>query len=342
MMKTLTLRKPDDWHVHFRDGSLLGEIASSSARHFARALVMPNLQPPLTSLASLMAYRQRIACALPLHTSFTPYMTFYINETVSIHDLQAAAASPFVLGAKLYPRGATTHSEHGVQSVRALYPLFEQMAALDLVLQVHGEATHGDIFDREALFIEEVLTPLVHNFPRLRIVLEHISTRAAVAFVERASPRVAATITPQHLAYHRNQLLAGGIRPHYYCLPILKREEDQKALQRAAVGGSGKFFAGTDSAPHLQHAKEAACGCAGIFSAPYAMALYAEVFENLGELEQLEAFTSQYGADFYQLPLNKQELTLVKQSQIVPEALAFSFGTIIPIAAGSPLAWTIL
>lgn len=302
---------------------------------------MPNLKLPLTSVEGVLDYRSQILACLTKEDDFSPYMSIYINECLSIEELQLAKASSFILGAKLYPAGATTHSEQGVRSIRGLYSHFEAMQELDLVLQIHGEVTHGDIFEREALFLEEELLPLTKNFPALRIVLEHISTEAAVQFVEQASDAVAATITPHHLFYNRNHLLAGGVRPHYYCLPILKHERCQRALQKAVASGNKKFFAGTDSAPHLQHYKESACGCAGLFSAPYALAIYAEVFDKLGKLPLLEAFMSQNGANFYQLPINQQSIELMNRPQTVPLGLDYDFGRIVPIGAGTVLEWSV-
>jgi dihydroorotase len=333
------ITRPDDWHLHCRDNEMLCSIVSASAKHFARALVMPNLVPPLTTVAALLDYRSRILNQLD--TTFTPYMTLYINESVSVDELYLAKQNPFILGAKLYPAGATTNSEQGVKSIQNLYPLFEAMQSLDLVLQIHGEVTHGDIFEREAMFIENVLIPLTKNFPRLRIVLEHISTQAAVDFILDASEYLAATITPHHLFYNRNQLLAGGIKPHYYCLPILKHERDQRALQFAAVSGNSHFFAGTDSAPHLRSQKESQCGCAGIFSAPYALSIYAEVFHQFGKLDRLDAFMGQYGAAFYGLQRNQSMIELLNQPQVIPEVLNFDFGQIIPIGAGTTLQWRV-
>lgn len=302
---------------------------------------MPNLQPALTTVAALNAYRASIIEALERPDDFVPYMTLYINESVTSDELVLAKQSPFILGAKLYPAGATTHAEEGVQSVRSLYPLFEVMQDLDLVLQIHGEVTHGDIFEREGLFIQETLRPLTQDFPKLRVVLEHISTREAVDFVSKASEYVAATITPHHLFYNRNQLLATGIKPHYYCLPILKHERDQVALQQAAVSGNSHFFAGTDTAPHLRFQKESACGCAGIFSAPYALAMYTEVFEHSGDLDRLNVFMSHHGANFYQLPINQGDIELVKKSQRIPDVLNFDFGQIVPVGAGTVLQWSV-
>ncbi|WP_028372825.1 dihydroorotase [Legionella lansingensis] len=340
-MKSITITRPDDWHVHLRDEPFLKDTAPATAKHFARALVMPNLKPALTTIEAIVDYRRRILAHLPDATQFSPFMTFYLNDTVSTADLQKIKLYPYILGAKLYPAGATTNSEEGVVSLRALYPFFEIMQTDNLVLQIHGEVTHGDIFYRETEFIRNELTRLIHDFPKLRIVLEHISTEAAVDFINEAPDTVAATITPHHLIYNRNQLLAGGIKPHYYCLPILKRESDQKALQQAATSGNPKFFAGTDSAPHAINTKESACGCAGIFSAPYAVACYAQVFEQLNQLSKLEAFLSHFGAQFYQLPMNKNELTLEKKPQCIPAILPFGNEQVVPIGAGETLQWSI-
>ncbi len=340
-MRTLRITRPDDWHVHFRDEAALQHTVIGSATHFARALVMPNLRPALTTIASLTAYRQRIIKALGHHPLFAPYMTLYLNQNMAPAELEQLKNHPHILGAKFYPAGATTHSQEGAASIKALYPLLDLMQAHDLVLQLHGEVTHGDIFDREALFIEEYLAPLMRDFPKLRVILEHISTQAAVDFVLQAPDTLAATITPHHLFYNRNQLLAGGIKPHYYCLPILKRERDQLAVQQAAVSGNPKFFAGTDSAPHEKENKENACGCAGIYSAPYAVALYAEVFDNLGQLSKLNDFIGRFGADFYHLPITPHDIELINRPQNVPSTLPMGEREVVPIAAGSPLQWSI-
>lgn len=340
-MRNFFITRPDDWHTHFRDGDFLSPMIHATTQHFARALAMPNLQPPLTTVSSLLDYRERIMATLNHSFDFTPYVTLYLNESLTTQELQLAKQSPYILGAKLYPAGATTNSELGVQSIRNLYPLFDAMQTLDLVLQIHGEVTTGDIFEREALFIEEALLPLMQNFPKLRIVLEHISSQVAVECVEQSPETLAATITPQHLFYNRNQLLSQGIRPHYYCLPILKHERDQRALQKAAVSGNPKFFAGTDSAPHLRRHKENTCGCAGIFSAPYALPIYAEVFDGLEKLSRLDAFTSHFGAQFYHLPINQGRLELIQQPHTIPEVLHYDFGEIIPIGAGTQLQWSV-
>ncbi|WP_131782079.1 dihydroorotase [Legionella gresilensis] len=341
-MLQLTINRPDDWHLHLRDGLALKDTVLATAKYFERALVMPNLKPALTSLNSLLAYRERILLNTPNKYRFTPLMTFYLNEEVRPEDLIESKNYPFITGAKLYPAGATTNSEAGARSLKSLYPLLDLMQQLDLVLQIHGEIVHGDIFEREANFITEQLQPIIANFPKLRVVLEHISTREAVDFINTAPNNVAATITPHHLLYNRNQLLAGGIKPHYYCLPILKHEKDQKALQQAAVSGNPKFFAGTDSAPHSQQSKETACGCAGIYSAPYAVALYTQIFEKLDKLDKLNTFMSHFGANFYAYPINNQKLILVKQTQKVPDALPLGDQQVIPIAAGSTIPWSIL
>ena len=340
-MRTVSISRPDDWHVHFRDNEALQHTVPATARHFARALVMPNLKPALTTVAAVKAYRERILSATTKDQHFTPYMTLYLNETITPADLEAVAAEPYILGAKLYPAGATTHSEQGVQSIRALYPLLDIMQTNNLVLQIHGEVTYGDIFLRESLFIKTHLDSIVRDFPKLRIVLEHISTRAAVDFVTQAPATVAATITPHHLLYNRNQLLVGGIKPHYYCLPVLKQKRDQLAIQQAAISGNRKFFAGTDSAPHAKEQKESACGCAGVYSAPFALAMYAQVFDHLEALAKLNVFMSQSGADFYQLPLLNERIELVNEPSVIPQTLAFGHDHVVPIAAGSTLQWSI-
>ena len=340
-VRTIAITRPDDWHVHFRDNEALQHTVPATAAHFSRALIMPNLSPALTSVSALNAYRERIMHALGKATHFTPYMTLYLNKTVTPDELHAAAASRFILGAKLYPAGVTTHSEEGPSSIRALYPLFEIMQANELVLQIHGEVNSGDIFEREALFIETHLAPLLRDFPKLRIVLEHISTRTAVDFVMQAPNTLAATITPHHLLYNRNQLLAGGIKPHYYCLPILKHAHDQKALQEAAVSGNPKFFAGTDSAPHSIEKKENACGCAGIYSAPFALAMYAQLFDNLEKISQLNHFMSRFGAEFYRLPVLTERIELINTSQIIPQTMPLGHHYVIPLAAGTTLPWSI-
>ncbi|HID1455046.1 TPA: dihydroorotase [Legionella pneumophila] len=340
-MQTLIINRPDDWHLHLRDGEFLTHTVQASAQHFARALVMPNLKPALTNLPAIESYRNRIISAIPKQNSFIPYMTFYLNESVKPEELQQSASLSYIVGAKLYPAGATTNSEEGAKSLKALYPLFETLQTSNLVLQIHGEVTHSDIFEREALFIDEYLKPIAKHFPKLRIVLEHISTKAAVDYVSEGPANLTATITPHHLLYNRNKLLAGGIRPHYYCLPILKHEKDQKALQVAATSGNPKFFAGTDSAPHAINAKENACGCAGIYSAPYAVALYTQIFDELNQLKKLNDFLSRFGAEFYQLPINQQQLELIKSPQTIPNSMSFGSTHVVPIAAGDTINWSI-
>lgn len=340
-MPTLTITQPDDWHVHLRDNDALATTVKACALHFHRALVMPNLKPALTTVQALLAYRARILAALPAGHSFNPLMTLYLNETVTAKELALAQQHPFIVGAKLYPAGATTNSDEGVTSLRALYPLLDLMQSHDLVLQIHGETTDGDIFDREQNFLRDGLAPIMANFPKLRIVLEHISTQAAAEFVANAPKNLAATITPHHLLYQRNHLLAGGIRPHLYCLPILKRANDQRALQQAAISGNPRFFAGTDSAPHAQDRKESACACAGIYSSPYAVACYAQVFDELHHLDKLDAFLGRFGAEFYGYPINKTQLVLHKTPQKVPESLPFGTHQLIPMEAGHTLPWSV-
>ena len=341
MVRTLSISQPDDWHVHFRDEETLLDTVPASARHFGRVLVMPNLTPPMTTIHALLNYRERLLSAAKDYPNFIPYMTLYLNEEVSLECLREASHMPFVLGAKLYPQGVTTHSEQGVKSIRALYPALELMQEQNLTLQIHGETLTGDIFDREAHFITQELKPLIRNFPRLKIVLEHISTQEAVEFIQTAPPHIAATITPHHLLYNRNQLLSGGLKPHYYCLPILKHAHHQRALNQAATSGNPKFFAGTDSAPHAKKYKENACGCAGIYSAPYALALYTQVFDQQNCLNKLEGFMSIFGADFYQLSRAKTQIELINKRQRVPKTLALGKSRVVPIAANHWLEWSV-
>ena len=323
-MNAVILRRPDDWHLHLRDGAALQAVAPYTAARFARAIVMPNLAPPITTTAQALAYRQRIVEALPKTMKFEPLMTLYLTERTEPRELELAHASGAIWGCKLYPAGATTHSEAGVRDIKRIDAVLARMSELNLVLQVHGEVTEAavDIFDREARFIETVLAGLVERFRTLRVVLEHVSTRAGVQFVEEARAGVAATITPQHLLLNRNALFAGGLRPHHYCLPILKTEADRVALVAAATSGNPKFFLGTDSAPHGRLQKESACGCAGIFSAHAALELYAEVFEAAGALPRLQGFASEFGADFYGLPRNDEKITLLRDPWPVPHSLA--------------------
>lgn len=342
-MNTVVLRRPDDWHLHLRDGEALQAVLPFTAARFARAIIMPNLEQPITTTALALAYRQRILDALPKSAKFEPLMTLYLTEHTAPAEIERAQASGAIWGCKLYPAGATTHSEAGVKDVKRIEAVLARMCELDLVLQVHGEVTDNavDIFDREARFIETVLASLVERFPTLRIVFEHVTTREGVRFVQEARAGIAATITPQHLLLNRNALLAGGIRPHHYCLPVLKTEEDRVALVAAATSGNPKFFLGTDSAPHPRAAKEAACGCAGIFSSHAAIELYAEVFEAAGALPRLEGFASEFGADFYGLPRNNEKITLVRDPWPVPHSLAFGHDELIPFRAGGQIQWRI-
>lgn len=338
MAKTITITAADDWHVHLRDAAMLNFTVPGVEPFFSRALIMPNLQPPLTTLPALLEYRNRIIAASSRH--FTPFMTFYLNEQLEPQTLEMAKQHAFIMGAKLYPAGVTTNAQAGARSIRSLYPLLDLMQQLDLVLQVHGEVNHSDIFAREALFINEALIAIVRNFPRLRIVLEHISTRAAVEFVENASDSVAATITIHHLLYNRNHLLAAGLKPHFYCLPILKHANEQASLQTAALSGNPKFFAGSDSAPHLRQDKESACGCAGIYSAPFALPLYCQFFDQHNGAHHFEPFMSHFGADFYQMPRNTQQITLINKPQTIPLTMDAGIGVVVPIAAGETLLWS--
>ena len=345
-LQTLTLRRPDDWHLHVRDGAQLAAVVPFTARQFGRALVMPNLQPPMTTTDALAAYRARILAAVPAGLAFEPRMTLYLTDSTSPDEIRKAQASGFVVGAKLYPAGATTHSDAGVTSIDKVWPALEAMAEHGLVLQVHGEVTASDVdvFDREQVFIDRVLSRVVERVPRLKVVFEHITTRIAAEFVQSARAGVAATITPQHLLLNRNALFAGGIRPHHYCLPVLKRERDRATLLAAATSNDPRFFLGTDSAPHARHTKENACGCAGIFSAHAAIELYAEAFESAGRLDRLEAFASERGADFYGVPRNTGTLTLRKESWNVPDSYAFGPANerLVPFRAGATLAWRML
>ena len=343
-MTELTLTMPDDWHVHLRDGAMLAETVPASSRCFARAIVMPNLVPPVTDAAMADAYRQRIEAARPKGSSFTPLMTLYLTDSTKPEMIRAAKAAG-VVAVKLYPAGATTHSDQAVNNLLALSAVLEALCEVGMPLLVHGEVTDAevDIFDRERVFIERHLQPMLARFPKLRVVLEHITTAEAVDFVIQGGANLAATITPQHLLMNRNHLLVGGIRPHNFCLPVLKRRQHQEALQRAVASGSAKFFLGTDSAPHLQERKETACGCAGCYSAPAAIELYAEIFEQLGILDKLEAFASFHGADFYGLPRNSGKIVLRKESWNVPERLSLVGGrTLVPYWAGQPLNWRLV
>jgi dihydroorotase len=337
----LVIRQPDDWHLHLRDEAALRAVLPFTAARFARAIVMPNLKPPVTTTAQALAYRRRILAALPDGARFEPLMTLYLTEQTPVAEVDRASASGCVHGFKLYPAGATTHSEAGVSDVRRIEPVLARMAELGMVLEVHGEVTDPavDVFDREARFIERVLAPLAERFAELRIVFEHITTRAAVDFVLTARPGVAATVTPQHLLLNRNALFAGGLRPHHYCAPVLKSEAEREALLAAVTRGNERFFLGTDSAPHPRHAKEAPCGCAGVFSAHAAIELYAEAFEAAGALERLEGFASLHGADFYRLPRNSTQLTLVREPWEVPARYPFGADELVPLRAGERISW---
>jgi len=340
-MTTLTLRRPDDWHLHLRDGEEMRAVVGFTAHRFGRAVIMPNLKPPVTTVPLARAYRDRVIAALPTDCRFEPLLTLFLTEQMKPAEIDAARASGLIAGVKLYPAGATTHSEAGVLTIERVFGVLERMAETGLPLLVHGEVVDPDVdvFDREERFIERVLTPLVERMPRLKIVLEHITTRAGAQFVRQARPGVAATITPQHLLLNRNALLAGGIRPHHYCLPVLKREQDRMALLEAAISGSPKFFLGTDSAPHERSAKESSHGCAGIFTAHAALELYAEAFESAGRLDRLQGFASEFGADFYGLPRNPDSITLIKENWLSPSSIAFGAGTLVPFRAGENVAW---
>jgi len=340
-MNRLTMTRPDDWHLHLRDGDVLASVLPDTVRRFRRAIIMPNLKPPVTTVEAAAEYRDRILAALPDGADFEPLMTLYLTEATTPGMIAGAKDSGFVHGVKLYPAGATTHSDSGVTDIRRCYPVFEAMQRVDLPLLVHGEVIDPDvdIFDREAVFIERHLEPLIRDFPELRVVLEHVTTESAVQFVESAPDKVAATITPQHLLFNRNALFAGGMRPHHFCLPILKRERHRQELLRAATSGHPRFFLGTDSAPHPRHAKESACGCAGIYSAHAAIELYAEAFASVDALDRLEAFASHFGADFYGLPRNTDSITLERSPWTVPEAVLFGHDPGVPLRAGETIAW---
>jgi dihydroorotase len=333
--QTLTIRRPDDWHVHLRDGDMLRRVAPYTARQFARAIVMPNLVPPVTDVEAAAAYRDRIMAAAG--PGFTPLMTCYLTDQTDPHELERGFAEQVWVAAKLYPAGATTNSASGVTDVRNIMPALERMQRIGMTLCVHGEVTDPDVdvFDREAVFIDRVLEPLTRALPELRVVFEHVTTKEAAEFVRDSGPNIAATITPQHLIINRNALFAGGLRPHMYCLPVAKREQHRLVVRAAAVCGSPKFFLGTDSAPHAVEAKESACGCAGIFNAPFALESYATVFEEEGALDRLEGFASEHGARFYRLPLNEGTVTLDRGSAEVPETIE----ELVPFQAGERLSW---
>jgi len=345
---SITLTKPDDWHVHLRDGAMLKRVAKYTAHQFTRALVMPNLSPPVETVEEALAYRKRILDAVPAELDFDPKMTLYLTENTSPTQIREAADCEHVLGFKLYPAGATTHSEFGVTRVTAMMDTFECMAKHGVCMQVHGEVTdpHVDVFDREAVFIDQVLETVHREIPEFRMVLEHITTRHGIEFVRQSGTNVAGTITPQHLMYNRNEMFKDGIRPHHYCLPVLKREEHRMALLEAATSRDPSFFLGTDSAPHTRHSKESACGCAGIFSAVAAIEYYAEIFDSIEKIDRLEGFASHFGADFYQLPRNTGEITLVRKTRTVPESIQGSHADdheeeVVPLKAGEDVSWSI-
>lgn len=345
MTRRLTIDRPDDWHLHLRDGAMLAGVAPWTAAHFGRAIIMPNLVPPVARAAEAAAYRERIRAALPEGSGFEPLMTLYLTETTDADDVAAAHADGIATAVKLYPAGATTNSDSGVRDVEKVYPVLERMAEIGMPLCVHGEVTDAeiDIFDREAVFIERVLDPMRRAIPSLRIVLEHVTTRDGVDYVRSADANVAGTLTVHHLIINRNAILAGGIRPHYYCLPIAKREEHRLALRAAAVSGNPRFFLGTDSAPHVDAAKETACGCAGCFTAPNALACLAQVFEAEGALDRLEDFVSHFGPDFYRLERNAERLTLVRREEpvVYPRSIETGEGRVTVFDPLMPLYWEV-
>ncbi len=342
-MARLTLTRPDDWHLHLRDGADLAAVLPDTAKRFARAIVMPNLKPPVTTTEAARQYRDRILAALPAGLDFTPLMTLYLTDRTPPEEIERAKRSGFVHGVKLYPAGATTNSDSGVTDLKHCTGALEAMAAVGMPLLVHGEVTDSqiDVFDRERVFLETVLTPLVERMPKLRVVLEHMTTAESVAFVERSGANIAGTITVHHMLLNRNALFQGGVRPHHYCLPILKREQHRQALVRAATSGSPKFFLGTDSAPHARHTKEHSCGCAGVYTANAAIELYAEAFEQVGALDRLEGFASHHGPDFYGLPRNTSTITLEKRDWTVPEELPYGANTLVPLRAGGVVHWAL-
>ena len=341
MTDTLTITRPDDWHIHFRDGETMASVLPDTARVFARAIAMPNLKPPVVTVADAAAYRERLLAAVPAGVAFQPLMTLYLTDNTRADEIARARACGFVHAVKYYPAGATTNSDAGVTDLRRCEAVFAAMEEAGMPLLVHGEVTDPDVdvFDREAVFIDRVLLPLLDRHPRLKVVFEHITTRQAVEFVRSANANVAATITAHHLLYNRNAMFKGGIRPHMYCLPVLKREPHRRALVAAATSGNPKFFLGTDSAPHAQGAKESSCGCAGIYTAHAAIELYAEAFEDAGALDKLEAFASFYGADFYGLPRNRDTITLRRQTWQVPPTLAMGNEFCVPLRAGESMRW---
>ncbi|MDC0630354.1 dihydroorotase [bacterium] len=341
-MKQLTITKPDDWHLHLRQGQEMSSVVGMTARQMGRAIIMPNLSPPIRTSEQALKYREKIMRALPNNTNFNPLMTLYLTDSTTQEDIINASKADHVYAVKLYPSGATTNSDSGVTKLSNTYPALEQMQKEGVPLLIHGEVTENDIdiFDREKVFLDAVLEPLVKNFPELKIVLEHITTKEAVDFVSQKNTSIAATITPHHLLSNRNHMFVGGIRPHYYCLPVLKRRvPHQEALLTAATSGDSKFFLGTDSAPHDKNQKESACGCAGVFSAHAAIELYAEAFDSINKIDMLEGFASHFGPDFYDLPRNIEKITLEKVSWQVPENYDFSSSTVVPYYAGEKLSW---
>jgi len=340
-MDQISIIQPDDWHLHLRDHTALATTVAAAARGFGRGIVMPNLAPPVTTVAEASAYRDRILSYRPAESNWEPLMVLYLTDNTSAEEIRLASDCGFIYGCKYYPAGATTNSDSGVTDLANIHAVLETMQELGMVLQLHGEVTDTDvdIFDREAVFIDRHLRGLAENFPELKIVLEHITTRQAADFVTSATDNIAATITPQHLLYNRNDMLVGGIRPHLFCLPILKRNIHQRALLDVATSGNKKFFLGTDSAPHAQEHKESACGCAGCFSHPAAIELYAEVFEQAGALTELEAFASKNGPDFYGLPYNRSSITLHRESWQIPSTVPFNDSQIIPLAGGNTINW---
>jgi dihydroorotase len=338
----ITITRPDDWHLHLRDGDILNSVAPFTAKQFQRAIVMPNLKPAVTTVKQAVDYLDRILAAVE-GSNFEPLMTLYLTDNTSADEIRAAHKSCFIKGVKLYPAGATTNSDEGVTNIRLCDEALEEMQRAGLPLLVHGEVTDSsvDVFDREKVFIDRVLAPLMERFPELKIVFEHITTADAVDFVLETEPRIGATVTVHHLMYNRNAMFEGGIRPHHYCLPVLKRESHRQALLRAISSGNPKFFLGTDSAPHAKDLKESSCGCAGIFSAHAAIELYASVFEAIGELDKLEAFASFNGPDFYGLPRNSDTITLVREEQTIPESYPMADGAVVPLMAGQTIPWTL-
>ena len=344
-MSQLRLTRPDDWHLHLRQGDVMSSVVGMTARQMGRAIVMPNLSPPIRTVQEALDYRKEIVSSLSKESNFNPLMTLYLTDNTTKQNIIDASNEEHVYAVKLYPAGATTNSESGVTSMLSAYPVIEQMQKEGVPLLVHGEVTHAeiDVFDREKVFIEKVLSPLLENFPELKVVLEHITTKEAVDFVSDSKENVAATITAHHLLANRNHMLVGGIRPHYYCLPVLKRQSPhQEALIAAATSGSAKFFLGTDSAPHEKHQKESACGCAGVFSAHAAIELYAEAFDRENKIERLEGFASHYGADFYGLQRNSDTIMLEKKSWTVPASFEFADSEVVPFFAGESLSWRLL